>query len=381
VNTWSHVALTYDGSKSRLYVGGDLVAEKQGSLPVTNEGDLEIGAATEVASYFTGRIDEVRIYNRALDDSELLNDMGPHNLMAVATVEDEGTLTKAVGRITYSTTGDQQQRSIPHFSLAVSYLGPIPDQAAAATRLSNNLRNVEGRKYLYKWCPYYGGGTEASHNGGPPGKEIKKFTENVANEGEIHRGCPRTGALGGEVEYTIETLGTIRYDRGVIVEAEEGPTCTQRGNPKDEEDEEKLRAEIKKAEMKEEPTKGKELKLEELELANPVPEPAKEGCFATPPNGGTKSTNGIDMIGRWHWNPPDGCDCLNAVFQQPESEPQACGELDGHIPVYPPTTSEEETINTDEHFYVFESAPTPKKVQGCFWNDKVHQRGFRDLYH
>jgi len=387
VDAWSYVALTYDGAKVRLYVNGELVdcsPVPAGPPPVTG-GELQIGAATELGTHFIGRIDEVRIYDRALDDSEVLNDMGPHNLMAVATAEDEGTLTRAVARIIYSTTGDQQQRSIPHVSLAVSSLGPVPNQTAAATPLSSGLRDVEGRKYLYKYCPYYEGGTEASHDKpGPEGgaKELKKFTEDVANEGEIKRGCPPIGALGSEVEYTIEILGTIRYDSGVIVEPEEGPMCTERGNPKHEEAEEKVKAEIEEAEKKEEPTKAKEKRLEELELQNAKPELAKDGCFAKPPGGGTKGTNGLDVIGRWHWKPAEDCDCLNTVFQQPQSEPQACGELDGHIPVRPPSTSVEETItdrSTKAHLYVFESSPTSKNIQGCYWNDKTDQRGYREL--
>jgi Concanavalin A-like lectin/glucanases superfamily len=378
LRVWTHLALTDDGAHTRLYVNGELV-DTGPAIPVEGDGEIRLGGDGIWGDWFTGRIDEVGIYNRALDDSEVVNDMGPHDLMSVATVEDEGTLTRAVGKITYSTTGDQQQRSIPHVSLAVSSLGPIPDQAAAATRLSSNLREVEGRKYVYKYCPYYEGGTEASHNKpGPEGglKELGKFTEGAANEGEVKRGCPPIGALGGEVEYTIEVLGTIRYDSGVIVEAEEGPTCVERGNPKHEEAEEKLRAEIK-----EEPTKGKELKLEELEVKDAKPELAKEGCFAKPPGGGTKGTNGIDMIGRWHWKPAGNCDCLNTVFQQPQNEPQACGELDGHIPVHPPKLKVEETITerrTKVHLYFFESSPTSKKIQGCYWNDKTDQRGYRE---
>jgi hypothetical protein len=377
VDAWSHVALTYDGSQVVLYVDGKLVdcSPAPSKPPRVTEGELQIGGATEQGRYFRGRIDEVRIYNRALDDSEILNDMGPHDLMAVATGQDEGTLTRAVARITYSSTGDQRQRSIPHLSLSVSYLGPVPGRSAAATLLSNGLRDVEGRKYLYKQCPYYEGGTEASHDeGGPEGgaKDLKKFTEDIANEGEIHRGCPKIGSLGGEVEWTIEIIGTIRYDRGIIVEAEEGPTCVERGNPEHEEAEEKLRGELK-----DEPTKEKEYDLKELEADSSKPELANEGCFANPPSGGTKSTNGIDMVGRWHWKPASGCDCLNTIFQQPQSGPQACGELDGHIPINPPTTEEEETLNRVEHFYTFESAPTPKKVQGCYWNDKSDQRGYK----
>jgi hypothetical protein len=72
VDAWSHVALTYDGAKVRLYVDGELVdcsPVPAGPPPVT-EGELQIGAATEHGDYFKGRIDEVRIYDRALGPDE-----------------------------------------------------------------------------------------------------------------------------------------------------------------------------------------------------------------------------------------------------------------------------------------------------------------------
>jgi hypothetical protein len=73
--TWTHLALTYDGAKERLYVNGVQVAETTTEAPVTTTGELQIGAETEHAEYFSGRIDEVRIYNRALEGAEVGADM------------------------------------------------------------------------------------------------------------------------------------------------------------------------------------------------------------------------------------------------------------------------------------------------------------------
>jgi Concanavalin A-like lectin/glucanases superfamily len=79
VDVWSHVALTYDGSQVRLYVDGELVdysSVPAGPPPVT-EGELQIGAATEHDDDFAGRLDEVKIYNRALNAAEIVSSMGP----------------------------------------------------------------------------------------------------------------------------------------------------------------------------------------------------------------------------------------------------------------------------------------------------------------
>jgi len=76
LNTWSHVAASYDGSTLRLYVNGVLVAStpQAGSIDPA-PGPLRIGGNSVWGEYFTGRIDEVRIYSRALSAAEIQADM------------------------------------------------------------------------------------------------------------------------------------------------------------------------------------------------------------------------------------------------------------------------------------------------------------------
>ena len=73
---WHHVACTYDGAIVKVYVNGNLegsVAYTDG-IGATNE-PLLIGRDpyTAPARDFTGLIDEVEIFNRALTQSELQN--------------------------------------------------------------------------------------------------------------------------------------------------------------------------------------------------------------------------------------------------------------------------------------------------------------------
>jgi len=76
VNTWSHVAGTYDGATLRVYVNGGLVASQAVvGAPAASPGALRIGGNTIWGEYFQGRIDEVRIYTRALSQGEIQNDM------------------------------------------------------------------------------------------------------------------------------------------------------------------------------------------------------------------------------------------------------------------------------------------------------------------
>lgn len=72
LNAWVHVAATYDGQRVRLFVNGQLVQEAArtggfttGTMYIGRDG---AGAASDV---FRGVIDDVRIYNRALNQFEM----------------------------------------------------------------------------------------------------------------------------------------------------------------------------------------------------------------------------------------------------------------------------------------------------------------------
>lgn len=69
---WTHVAATYNASTStiKLFVGGSQVASTTHSGQISsNNNPLAIGRVG--SRYFDGRIDQVRVYDRALNDSEI----------------------------------------------------------------------------------------------------------------------------------------------------------------------------------------------------------------------------------------------------------------------------------------------------------------------
>ena len=75
-NTWAHIAVTYDGANLRLYVNGTQVASKArtGNL-TTSANPLQIGGDSTYGQYFSGMIDEVRVYNVALTAAQIQSDM------------------------------------------------------------------------------------------------------------------------------------------------------------------------------------------------------------------------------------------------------------------------------------------------------------------
>ncbi|WP_433497692.1 LamG-like jellyroll fold domain-containing protein [Sphaerimonospora sp. CA-214678] len=76
INTWSHVALTYDGTTARLYVNGNQVDATPFSGSVYNNGGpLHMGGNSVWGEYFSGLIDEVRIYNLAQTSTQIQTDM------------------------------------------------------------------------------------------------------------------------------------------------------------------------------------------------------------------------------------------------------------------------------------------------------------------
>jgi len=71
-NTWTHFALTYDGTDIKVYVNGDLVTTQSRAL-TTDSANFYIGRWSN--NYFDGQIDEVLVYNDVRTQTEIQDDM------------------------------------------------------------------------------------------------------------------------------------------------------------------------------------------------------------------------------------------------------------------------------------------------------------------
>ncbi len=60
--SWQHLAITYNGSEMRAYINGQTTATLQVGAWITG-GDN--------ADFFSGSLDEVRIYDRALAQADI----------------------------------------------------------------------------------------------------------------------------------------------------------------------------------------------------------------------------------------------------------------------------------------------------------------------
>jgi hypothetical protein len=108
-SVWTHLATTFDGSNLRLYVNGSLVATRVASGTIlTSANPLRIGGSSALGRWFRGRIDEVRVYNRALTASEIQSDRttplsqtATARRLAGAASQDRALLGRSGGALTY----------------------------------------------------------------------------------------------------------------------------------------------------------------------------------------------------------------------------------------------------------------------------------------
>jgi glucose/arabinose dehydrogenase len=75
LTTWTHLAMTWDGSTTRLYANGSQVATAAlAGNAIASNLPLRIGGNGVWGEWFNGVIDEVRVYNRALSAAEIAAD-------------------------------------------------------------------------------------------------------------------------------------------------------------------------------------------------------------------------------------------------------------------------------------------------------------------
>jgi uncharacterized repeat protein (TIGR03803 family) len=72
-NVWYHVAVSYDGANTRLYVNGLEDGVRAGAWSSANSQPLSIGQRGDNSDFLNGFIDEVEIFNRALPVTEIQN--------------------------------------------------------------------------------------------------------------------------------------------------------------------------------------------------------------------------------------------------------------------------------------------------------------------
>lgn len=72
VNTWYHFVMVYDGTDAKIYRNGEFFASLPKTWNTLNDNDIfKLGISITGQKFFTGAIDELRIYNRAITVGEI----------------------------------------------------------------------------------------------------------------------------------------------------------------------------------------------------------------------------------------------------------------------------------------------------------------------
>ena len=150
-NDWHHTVITNDGTNSYVYNDGVLKNTITSSI-WTTAGSLSMGIAQPTASFgFNGLIDEVGIWSRELNSTEVGELYNSGDGFAYPFVTD---VTKIVSALTLSTTDEYPTliTTVPggSLSLTASLIAPMPivplplQNTVGTTLINKNYPNVEG---------------------------------------------------------------------------------------------------------------------------------------------------------------------------------------------------------------------------------------------
>ncbi len=115
--TWTHLAVTFNGSVVTLYTnGGSPVTLSTSTAMTAGTGVLSIGGNTvRTGEWFTGSIDDMRIYNRSLSAAEITTDLNTALPQYVAAQPPAATIPAGDGAtettLVYDQEGNPLQRN------------------------------------------------------------------------------------------------------------------------------------------------------------------------------------------------------------------------------------------------------------------------------
>lgn len=72
-NQWVHLAVSYDGGTVRMYANGAPVGSSVRALPSGTYNEFYFGRCNSSSEYLDGSVSDLRIYNRALADAEIVS--------------------------------------------------------------------------------------------------------------------------------------------------------------------------------------------------------------------------------------------------------------------------------------------------------------------
>ena len=149
---WHHLAGTYDGTMMRLYLDGEIATTPSGvvsEIPysygelITNDVPINIGWNGAWGEHWSGLIDEVGIYNRALDASEIqaiynagsagkCKEKGEYLLKVISSSSKKGAgvITSNDGMISCGDGDDDSACTYDYVEVTTVVLDATPDEGS-----------------------------------------------------------------------------------------------------------------------------------------------------------------------------------------------------------------------------------------------------------
>ena len=216
LNSWTHVATTYDGATLRFYVNGIQTGSSAATGAIdTSSGVLRIGGNSIFGEYFNGLIDEVRIYNRALTAAQITTDMNTAVAPAVTDTQPPsapGTLsaTGGLGAASLSWGAANDNVGVVRYdvyrSTTSGFTPSVANRVAQPTGLTYNDAGLGAGTYYYRVSA-----EDAAGNIGPPTNEASA----VVTADTTAPTVALTAPTGGTVSGTVTVSATANDNVGV----------------------------------------------------------------------------------------------------------------------------------------------------------------------
>jgi parallel beta-helix repeat protein len=218
LNTWTHLAATYDGSVIRYYVNGTLTnSVNQAGAINTTTGVLRFGGDSLWGEYFNGLIDEVRIYNRALSASEIQADMNPAPTVTAVSPANGATAVATATPVTVTFSQAMDATTITTSSVQLQGPGGTAVSANVSYNASNYTATLTPSASLalqstYTVIVHGGTGANAVKNssGNPMGSDFNStFTTTDGSPPTANAGSDQSGNEGSGISFSGSVSGGV----------------------------------------------------------------------------------------------------------------------------------------------------------------------------
>ncbi|WP_339873461.1 LamG-like jellyroll fold domain-containing protein [Olleya marilimosa] len=150
-NEWHHIAVIYNGSNEKIYIDGVLDKSANRSAPTNTDESFLVAAASKTSptQFFRGNIDEIRVWDTNLSESQLRYIMNQE-------IEDNGSFTS--GKIVPNTITNNEVAALPWSNLKGYYPMSIYTYTntndASGSNIQGALKNLNTVDFQTAPLPY-----------------------------------------------------------------------------------------------------------------------------------------------------------------------------------------------------------------------------------